>query len=87
MPYALYCAEMVYNVWNAGNKIFDSNAARKFLQSELYFLPFRPRSDVLPLFVGTRQMQNHVTFYNINKINSTKGKHQTYSGSYFINIS
>jgi len=56
MPYALYCAEMVYNVWNAGNKIFDSNAARKFLQSELYFLPFRPRSDVFPLFVGTRQM-------------------------------
>jgi len=87
MSYALYCAEMVYNVWNAGNKIFDSNAARKFLQSELYFLPFRPRSDVLPLFVGTRQMQNHVTFYNINKINSTKGKHQNYSGFYFINIS
>ena len=49
---------MVYNVWNAGNKIFDSNAARKFLQSELYFLPFRPRSDVLPLFVGTRHAES-----------------------------
>ena len=30
MPYALYCAEMVYKAWNAGKQIFNSNAARKF---------------------------------------------------------
>ena len=64
MPYALYCAEMVYNVWNAGNKIFDSNAATKFLQSEVYFLPFRPRSNVLPLFVAPKQADScHILEY------------------------
>jgi len=54
MSYALYCAEMVYKAWNAGKKIFDSNAARKFLQSKVYFLPFRSRSNVVPLFVATK---------------------------------
>jgi len=38
MPYALYCTEIVYKAWNAGKKIFDSNAARKFLRSIVYFL-------------------------------------------------
>jgi hypothetical protein len=61
MSYALYCAEMVYKAWNAGKKIFDSNAARKFLQSKVYYLPFKSRSYVLPLFVATKQKQNHVT--------------------------
>ena len=46
---------MVYKAWNASKKIFDSNAATKFLQSEVYFLPFRPRSNVLPLFVAPKQ--------------------------------
>ena len=87
MPYALYCAEMVYKAWNAGKKIFVSNAARKFLHSKVYFLTFRSRSNVLPLFNARKQKQNHVTSQNINIINSTTGKHQNYYGSYFINIS
>ena len=87
MPYALYCGQMVYTSWNTGKKIFDSNDATKFLQSKVYFLPFRSRSNVVPLYVATKQKPNHVTSQNINRINSTKGKHQTYSGSYFINVS
>jgi len=54
MPYALHCAEMVYKAWNVGKKIFDSTANRKFLQSKVYFLPFRSRSNLLPLFVATK---------------------------------
>ena len=38
MPYALYCASMVYKAWNACKQLFDSNAARKFLRSIVYFL-------------------------------------------------
>ena len=55
MPYALYCGQMVYTSWNTGKKIFDSNAATKFLQSKVYFLPFRSMSNVVPLFVATKQ--------------------------------
>jgi len=61
MPYALYCGQMVYTSWNTGKKIFDSNDATKFLQSKVYFLPFRSRSNVVPLFVATKQKPNHVT--------------------------
>jgi len=52
---------MVYTSWNTGKKIFDSNDASKFLQSKVYFLPFRSMSNVVPLFVATKQKPNHVT--------------------------
>ena len=62
---------MVYTSWNTGKKIFDSNDASKFLQSKVYFLPFRSMSNVVPLFVATKQKPNHVTYENINRVNST----------------
>jgi len=92
MPYALHCAEMVYKAWNVGKKIFDSTANRKFLQSKVYFLPFRSRSNVLPLFVATK-VQNRSKIMSQPRILTkltlpqSTGNHQTYSSSYFINIS
>ena len=92
MPYALHCAEMVYKAWNVGKKFFDSTANRKFLQSKVYFLPFRSRSNVLPLFVATK-VQNRSKIMSQPRILTkltlpqSTGNHQTYSSSYFINIS